>query len=77
MRLLGDMLDTMKKNRNFDASKEVGLEGNTRKTKCMLLSSHQNAWQNHDIKIPNRSFKSVAQFGDLGTTVTNQNLIQE
>jgi hypothetical protein len=43
----------------------------------MLLSGHQNAGQNRDIKIANRSFENVSQFKYLGTTVTNQNLIQE
>jgi hypothetical protein len=43
----------------------------------MLLSRHQNAMQNHGIKIANRWFENVAQFKYLGTTVTNQNLIQE
>jgi hypothetical protein len=43
----------------------------------MLLSHHQNAGQNHDIKIAIRSFENVAQFKYLGMTVTNQNLIQE
>jgi hypothetical protein len=43
----------------------------------MLLSRHQNACQNRDIKIANRSFEYVSQFRYLGTTVTNQNLIQE
>jgi hypothetical protein len=32
----------------IDASKEAGLEVNAEKTKYMLLSHHQNAWQNHD-----------------------------
>jgi hypothetical protein len=43
----------------------------------MLLSRHQNVGQNRDIKIANRSFENVSQFRYLGTTVTNQNLIQE
>jgi hypothetical protein len=43
----------------------------------MFLSRHQNAGQNYNIKIANKSFKNVAQFKYLGTTVTYQNLIQE
>jgi hypothetical protein len=43
----------------------------------MSLSRHQNAGQNHDIKIGNRCFENVEQFRYLGTTITNQNLIQE
>jgi ribosomal protein S2 len=72
--LLGD-----KKNMEtlIDASKEVGLEVNTEKTKYMLLSRHQNAGQSHDIKIANKCFDNVAKFRYLGTTITNQNLIQE
>jgi hypothetical protein len=42
----------------------------------MLLSHHQNAEQNHDIKIAKRSFENVAQLKYLGMTVTNQNLIR-
>jgi ribosomal protein S2 len=61
----------------MDANKVVGLEVNAEKTKYMLLSHHQNAGQNHIIKIANRCFENVAQFKYLGMTVTNQNLIQE
>jgi hypothetical protein len=43
-----------------DASKEVGLEINGEKTKYMLLTRHQNAGQNWDIKIANRSFENVS-----------------
>jgi hypothetical protein len=39
----------------------------------MLLSRHQKAGQNHDIKTAKGSFENVAQFKYLGTTVTNQN----
>jgi hypothetical protein len=79
MNLLGINIDTIKENPEtlIDASKEVGLEVNAEQIKYMLLSRHQNAGQNHDIKINNRSFENVAQFKYLGTTVTNQNLIQE
>jgi hypothetical protein len=50
--LLEDNTDTIKKNTELltDTSKEVGLEGNAEKSKNMLLSHHQNAGQNHDIK---------------------------
>jgi hypothetical protein len=60
----------------IDASKEVSLEVNAEKTKytCMLLSRHQNAGQNNDIKIAD-PFENVAQFKYLGTTATNQNYI--
>jgi hypothetical protein len=66
----------MKKNMEtlIDASKEVGLEVNREKTKYMLLSNHQNAGQNHDIKIAKRYFENVAKFRYLGATITNQNL---
>jgi hypothetical protein len=56
---------------------EFGLEINTETTKYMLLSRHQNAGKNHQIKIANRSFEIVAQFRYMETTITNQNLIQE
>jgi hypothetical protein len=51
--LLGDNTDTIKKNTETltDAGKEVGLEINAGKTRHMLLSCHQNAGQNHYIKI--------------------------
>jgi actin-related protein len=79
--LLADNIDTrtIKKNTEtlIDASKEAGLEINIEKTKYMLLSRQQNVGQNRDIKIANRSFENLSQFKYLGTTVTNQNLIQE
>jgi hypothetical protein len=77
--LLGDNIDTIKKNTEtlIDVSKEVGLEIKVEKTKCMLLSHHHNVGQNFDIKIANRSFENVSLFKCLETAVTNQNLIQE
>jgi hypothetical protein len=55
----------------------VGLDVNAEKTKYMLLSCHQNAGLNHNIKIGDRSFENVAHFKYLGMTVINQNFIQE
>jgi hypothetical protein len=71
--LLGDNIDTIKKNPEIliDSSKEVGLEINVEKTKYMLLSHHQNVGQNREIKIANRSFENVSHFKYFGTTVTN------
>jgi hypothetical protein len=62
--LLGVNRDAIKKNTetSIDSSKEVGLELNTEKTKYTLLSHHQNAGKNHDLKIANTCFKNVAQF---------------
>jgi hypothetical protein len=68
--LLGDNIDTIKKNTEtlIDANKEVCLEVNTEKTKYKLLSRHQNAGHNHEIKIAYRRFENVAQFKYLGPT---------
>jgi hypothetical protein len=59
--LLRDNTDTIKKNIEtlIGASKDICLEVNTEKNKYMLLSRHQNAGQNHDIKIANRSFENT------------------
>jgi hypothetical protein len=71
--LLGDNIATINKNTEtlLDASKEVGLEVNVEKTKYMLVSPDQNAGQNRDIRIGNRSLENVSQFKYLGMTVTN------
>jgi hypothetical protein len=43
----------------------------------MLLSYHQNAVRNRDIKVTNKSFENLLQFRYLEMTITDQNLIQE
>jgi hypothetical protein len=57
---LRDNIDTIKKNTKtlINVSKKVGLETNAEKTKYILLSHHQNAGQNLDIEIANRSFEN-------------------
>jgi hypothetical protein len=71
--LLGDNLDTIKKSMEtlIDAIKEVGLEINVERTKYILLSRHQNAGQNQDLEVANRSFENVSQLRYLRTTVMN------
>jgi len=39
--------------RRVFASKEIGLEVNVEKTKCMIVSRDQNAGKDHNIKIGN------------------------
>jgi hypothetical protein len=57
--LFGDNVNILKKNTEalIAASKEVGLKVNTEKTKNMVMPRHQNAGQNHNMKLRDRSFK--------------------
>ena len=43
----------------------------------MVMSRDQNAGRSHNIKIDNISSERVEQFKYFGTTLTNQNSIQE
>jgi hypothetical protein len=51
--LLGNNMDTINNNTEtlINASKQVGLERNAKKSKYMLLSHQQNVGKNRDIKI--------------------------
>jgi hypothetical protein len=61
---LGGSVHAIKKNTEalVVATKEIGLEVNAEKTKCMVMSRDQNAGQNHNIKVDNKSFEGVEQF---------------
>jgi hypothetical protein len=76
---LGENIDAVQKNTEalLDAGKEVGLEVNSEKTKYMLTSRCMKSGQMHSIKIANRSFECVAKLKYLGTTLTDQNCMQE
>jgi hypothetical protein len=58
-------MDTIKKNKETltDASKEVDLEINIEETEYMLLSHHQNAVRNQDMKIATGTVQ-IRVFGD-------------
>ena len=77
--ILGGSVHTVKENTEtlLLASKESGLEVNADKTKYMVMSGDQNAGQSHSMKTDNSSFERVEEFRYLGTTLTNQNSIQE
>jgi hypothetical protein len=71
--LLGENVVTVKnKETVIDASKEVGLEVNVENTKYMLLSPHQNAGQNWEIKIGNTSFENVVTVKIFGNDSKKQ-----
>jgi len=77
--ILGGSVHTTKKKTEALVvdSKEVGLEANADKTKCMAISRDQNAGRSHNMKTDNSSFEMMEEFKYLGTNLTNQNSIQE
>ena len=50
---------------------------NADKIKYMFMSQDQNGGRSHNMRFDNRSFERVEEFKYLGTTLTNQNSIQE
>jgi hypothetical protein len=77
--LLGDSVNTIKENTEtlLEVSRDVGLEINAEKTKYMIMIRHLNSGQNQNIRIANESFENVTTFKYLGTTLTNQNDIDD
>jgi hypothetical protein len=57
--------------------KEICLKVTADKTKYMVVSRDHNAERSHNIKTDHSSFGMVEEFKYLGTTLTNQNSIQE
>jgi hypothetical protein len=77
--LLVENKNIIKKNAEalLDASREIGLEVNSEKSKYMFMSLHQTAGQSNDIRVANKSFEKVAKFKYMGATLTDQNCIHE
>ena len=77
--ILGGSVHTVKVNAEalVLATKEIGLEVNADKTKYMVMSRDRNARRGHSVKIDNTSIERVEVFKYLGTTITDQNSIQE
>ena len=61
----------------LNACKDIGLAGNTRKTKYMEIGRHRGVIANAHIKIDVNSFEKVKTFKYLGSLVTNQHSIEE
>ena len=77
--ILGGSARTVKENAEalLVATKEIGLEVNADKTKYMVMSRYRNAGRGHSVKIDNSSIERVEEFKYLGTTLTDQNSIQD
>jgi hypothetical protein len=77
--ILGGSVRTIKENAEalVAPSKESVLEVNVDKIKYVVLSGDRNAGRSHSVKSDNSSFERVEEFKYLGTTLTNQNSIQE
>ena len=77
--ILGGSICTVKENAEalVAAAREIGLEVSAGKTQYMVMSRDQNAGRIQSVRMNNSTFERVEEFKYLGTTLTNQNAIQE
>ena len=71
--MLGENLQSIGENTEIfiKASKDIGLEVNSERSKYIITSRQQNVVQNQNIVMENSSFEKVEKFKYLGVTVTN------
>jgi hypothetical protein len=69
--LLGENINIIKENSEtlLDASKKIGLDVNSEKRKCTVMSCHQTAGQSNYIRVANKFHEKVAKFKYLGATL--------
>jgi len=77
--ILGGSVHTLKENAEalVAATREIGLEVNSDKTKYMVMSRDQNTGRIHSVRTDNSTFERVEELKYLGTALTNQNSIAE
>jgi hypothetical protein len=59
------------------ATKEIGLDVTSDKTKYIVITPDRNAGRGHGVKIDNSSIERAEELKYLGATLTDQNSIQE
>jgi hypothetical protein len=68
--ILDENISTMKTVEALvEASREVGLQVNTKDAKSMVVSRNQNAGKNHNLLIANECIENMVKFKYLGATI--------
>jgi len=77
--ILGGSIHTLKENAEalVAATRETEMEVSADKTKYMDMSRDQKLGRIHSVRNDSSTFERVEEFKYLGTTLTNQNSIEE